>query len=86
LSHLDACDLIYVSFDVDSLDPSVSVGTGTTAPDGLSFVEAEGVFKAFFNHPKLVAFEITEINPSLDQDGNSMAKIVAALVGYGMKN
>lgn len=86
LSHLDACDLIYVSFDVDSLDPSVSVGTGTTAPNGLSFVEAEGVFKAFFNHPKLVAFEITEINPSLDQDGNSMAKIVAALVGYGMKN
>ena len=86
LKHLEACDLIYVSFDVDSLDPSVSVGTGTTAPDGLSFTEAEAVFKTFLNHPKLVAFEITEINPSLDQEGNPMANVVAALLGYGIKS
>lgn len=85
LKHLEPCDLIYVSFDVDSLDPSVSVGTGTTSPEGLTFVEAEGVFKSFLKHPKLVAFEITEINPSLDADGNEMAKIVAALLHYGLK-
>jgi arginase len=85
LKHLEPCDLIYVSFDVDSMDPSVSIGTGTTSPDGLSFVEAEGVFKTFLNHPKLVAFEITEINPSLDEEGNKMADIVAALLNYAFK-
>lgn len=85
LKYLDECDLIYVSFDVDSMDPSVSIGTGTTAPNGLSFVEAEGVFKTFLNHPNLVAFEITEINPSLDEHGNKMANVVAALLNYGLK-
>jgi arginase family enzyme len=44
------------------------------------------VFKTFLNHPKLVAFEITEINPSLDQEGNPMANVVAALLGYGIKS
>jgi len=29
LDHLSHCDVIYISFDVDSMDPSVSVGTGT---------------------------------------------------------
>ena len=85
LKHLEPCDLIYVSFDVDSMDPSISIGTGTTSPDGLSFVEAEAVFKSFLNHPKLVAFEITEINPSLDQEGDKMANVVASLLNYGLK-
>jgi arginase len=85
LAHLTHCNLIYVSFDVDSMDPSVSVGTGTVVSNGLTFTEAEAVFKAFLNHPKLVAFEITEINPSLDQDGNKMAKVVAALLNSALK-
>ena len=85
LKYLESCDLIYVSFDVDSMDPSISIGTGTTAPDGLSLLEAESVFKSFLNHPKLVAFEITEINPRLDQEGNKMANVVAALLSYGLK-
>ena len=85
LKYLESCDLIYVSFDVDSMDPSVSVGTGTVVSNGLTFTEAEAVFKAFLNHPKLVAFEITEINPSLDQDGNKMANVVAALLNSVLK-
>lgn len=84
LEHLKSCDILYVSFDVDSLDASISTGTGTPAFDGLKVNEAEGVFKTLLNHPKLAAFEITEINPSLDGDGRKMAEVVAGLYQYAL--
>lgn len=83
IAHLSGCDLIYVSFDVDSLDPEIAVGTGTTAPDGLKLNEAEGVFRTVMQLPNLAAFEITEINPGLDQGNRRMADVVAALFAYG---
>lgn len=83
LEHLSHCDLLYVSFDVDSLDPSISTGTGTLAENGLKMNEAEGVFRTLLNHPKLAAFEITEINPGLDGEGRKMASVAASLFNYG---
>ena len=79
LEYLNSCDLIYVSFDVDSQDTSISVGTGTPVPNGLSSEESQVVFNKLFNHPKVAAFEITEINPLLDSE-NKMAKAVLKLL------
>lgn len=84
LAKLAHCDMLYVSFDADSLDPSVSTGTGTTSPDGLSVEQAETIFKTFMAHPKLGAFEITEVNPSLDTNGKAMAKVVGQLIATGL--
>jgi arginase len=79
LAILGHCDLLYTSFDVDSLDPAISTGTGTPAPDGLSYQDAELVFKCLINHPKTSVFEITEINPLLDND-HSMPRTIAQLL------
>jgi arginase len=68
LAHLSDCDLIYVSFDVDSMDPSVSKGTGTPVEGGLSENEAIELLKLLKKEPKLIALEITEVNPDLDRD------------------
>jgi arginase len=84
LDTLKNCDIIYVSFDADSLDPDVSTGTGTTAPDGLSLEQAETIFSTLMSEPKLGAFEITEVNPSLDTKGKEMAKVVAHLIQHGL--
>jgi arginase len=84
LKHLEGCDLLYISFDADSLDPAVSVGTGTTSPGGLSVAEAEIIFRTLLNHPKTGAFEITEVNPHLDEKGKEMAKVIAGLLQYGL--
>ena len=78
LDHLSACDLIYVSFDVDSMDPSVSVGTGTPVMGGLSENEAVELLAQFTNEPKLIALEFTEINPDLDR--NLPMEIVASRI------
>ncbi len=73
LKLLDHCDSIYVSFDVDSMDSRISVGTGTPVPNGLSVEEARILNTELAKSPKLVAWEIAEVNPTLDTQ-NSMAE------------
>lgn len=72
-------DIIYITFDVDSLDPSISEGTGTPVPNGLSAEEAISLLRAFYHHPKCKMLEVTEINPLLDKE-NAMAKAVSDIL------
>ena len=73
LTSLDRCDAIYVSFDVDSLDPRVSQGTGTPVPNGINEREAGKLLQNLVGNPKVVCFEMVEINPTLDKE-NIMAE------------
>jgi len=72
--HLSNCDDIYVSFDVDSMDSSISRGTGTPVSNGLKEREAEDLIASFMQNHKICCFEITEVNPTLDKE-NLMAEI-----------
>ncbi len=74
LERLVACDMIYVSFDVDSMDDSISRGTGTPEPNGLTVAEATGLMESFARDPRTCCFEIVEVNPTLDDKGNVMAE------------
>lgn len=80
MARLADCDLIYISFDVDSMDPMVSVGTGTPVPDGLTAEEAEALLTYFAAQPKVGCMEFTEINPLLDKDANAMGRTAFALL------
>jgi len=79
LQKLEPCDLIYVSFDVDSLDPSISIGTGTPVPNGLSVDNAIYILSQLYADPKVVAIEITEVNPILDRV-NPMEDVMAGII------
>lgn len=72
--YLSDCEYIYLSFDVDSLDASISRGTGTPVSNGLREREAEDLISKFMQHRKICCFEITEVNPTLDRE-NLMAEI-----------
>ena len=74
LMHLSACDDIYVSFDVDSLDSSISRGTGTPVNNGLKQREAEDLMASLMQNHKICCIEVTEVNPTLDKE-NLMAEI-----------
>jgi arginase len=74
LRYLSDCTDIYVSFDVDSLDSSISKGTGTPAMNGLKEREAEDLVSKFMQNRKICCFEICEVNPTLDKE-NLMAEI-----------
>ena len=74
LRYLSDCSDIYISFDVDSLDSAISKGTGTPVGNGLREREAEDLISKFMQNRKIVCFEITEVNPTLDKE-NLMAEI-----------
>jgi arginase len=74
LRFLTECTDIYVSFDVDCLDSSISKGTGTPVSNGLREREAEDLVSKFMQNRKICCFEITEVNPTLDKE-NLMAEI-----------
>jgi arginase len=75
LRKLDNCDIIYISFDVDSMDPDVvSYGTGTPVKDGYRPDEIKTMIRAILESKKVVAFEMVEINPTLDNKCNVMAE------------
>jgi len=74
LRYLADCTDIYISFDVDSLDSSISKGTGTPVSYGLKEREVEDLISKFMQNRKVCCFEITEVNPTLDKE-NLMAEI-----------
>ncbi|MFK8039482.1 MAG: arginase family protein, partial [Crocinitomicaceae bacterium] len=72
---LSDCDIIYVSFDVDSMDCIlVSKGTGTPVENGLTPNEADYFMNYFANLSKVKCIEFVEINPCLDNKLNTMAE------------
>ena len=73
LQMLEHCDLIYISFDVDSMDSRISSGTGTPVPNGLTVEEAKVLNSELGKSPKVCAWEMVEVNPTLDTE-NRMAE------------
>jgi arginase len=72
--YFSDCTDIYISMDVDSLDSSISKGTGTPVNNGLKEREAEDLISKLMQNRKVCCFEITEVNPTLDKE-NLMAEI-----------
>jgi arginase len=59
-------DGIYLSFDMDSLDPRHAPGVGTPVPGGLTFREAHLACEVIAETGKLIGIDIVEVNPILD--------------------
>lgn len=79
LAHLTACDKVHVSFDVDSLDPTISRGTGTPVENGLFLDEARALLTGLCADSKTCTLDVVEINPALDTN-NAMAENVLTVL------
>src|SRR5919197_1808406 len=64
ISH-DA-DGIYLSLDMDALDPRHAPGVGTPVPGGLTVREAHLACEVIAETGKLIGMDIVEVNPILD--------------------
>jgi arginase len=83
LSKLADCDHIYISFDVDSMDPDLtSYGTGTPVKNGLTPSQAENIMKGLIRSNKVVCIEIVEVNPCLDNKTNKMAETAEEILEH----
>lgn len=59
-------DGIYLSFDMDALDPRHAPGVGTPVPGGLTFREAHLACEVVAETGKLIGMDLVEVNPILD--------------------
>ncbi len=64
---------VYITIDLDVLDPSVFPGTGTPEPGGITYKELLGAFDEFEKIPNIVGADIVELAPLLDPSGLSNA-------------
>jgi agmatinase len=64
---------IYVSLDIDGLDPAYAPGTGTPEPYGLNPFHVKRIIDALA--PRMVGFDVVEVSPPLD---NGVTSILAA--------
>ena len=83
LNQLSTCDIIYISFDVDSMDcDAVSYGTGTPVPTGFYVEEIMQIFDGLIASQKVKCIEFAEINPLLDNKGNRMAETAFQVLSH----
>mgnify|MGYP001031741277 CR=1 FL=1 len=67
---------VYITIDLDVLDPSVLPGTGTPEPGGISYNDLLWAFSQFETLNHIVGADMVELAPTLDQSG--VSTIVAA--------
>src|SRR5579872_6214578 len=78
---------VYVSFDIDGLDPSLCPHTGTPVAGGLSFAEATSLLRAVRRSGRaIVGFDLNEVVPGGedDWDANVGARILYKEIGYAL--
>ena len=77
---------VYVSFDVDGLDPTLCPHTGTPVPGGFSFDEAIAVLEALVRSGRtIVGFDLNEVAPGPEGDewdANVGARLLYKLIGW----
>jgi agmatinase len=80
---------VYISFDIDGLEPGCCPHTGTPAPGGLSFHQAITLFKTVVRTGRrIVGFDLTEVAPGPDDewDANVGARLLYKLIGWTLKS
>ncbi|HEX7667407.1 MAG TPA: agmatinase family protein [Polyangiaceae bacterium] len=79
-------DHVYVSFDIDGLEPTLCPHTGTPVPGGISFHEASALVGAVVAAGKtIVGFDLNEVAPGPDGDewdANVGARMLYKLIGW----
>ncbi len=69
----------HLSFDLDGCDPTVIPGTGTTVPGGVNYREAHLLLEMCAESEKMLAMDVVELNPFLD-DKNVSAERAVSLI------
>lgn len=72
---------VYISFDLDGLDPSILPATGTPLPGGLQWYPTLNLLEKVFRVRRVVGFDVVELCP---QEGNVVSDVLAASLVYKM--
>jgi agmatinase len=77
---------VYLSYDIDGLDPTLCPGTGTPVPGGLSFQEACYLTaEVARSGRRIVGLDLNEVSPGADGsewNGNVGARLLYRMIGW----
>jgi len=75
---------VYITFDLDVLDPSIMPSTGTPEPGGLQYYPILKFLKKVFENRNIVGFDVVELCPNENNVSPDFtaAKIIYKLIGY----
>lgn len=75
---------VYITFDVDFLDPSIMPSTGTPEPQGFYWDETVKLFKKLSQKRKVVGFDVVELSPRKDFSFPDFltAKLIYKMLNY----
>jgi agmatinase len=77
---------VFVTFDLDGLDPGILPATGTPEPGGLDWFEAVDLLKAVAGRSRIVGFDVVELAPIPGQVASDFlaARLVYRLIGLAL--
>ncbi|MGK0410700.1 MAG: agmatinase [Shewanella psychromarinicola] len=80
---------LFISFDIDVIDPAFTVATGTPVPGGLNMRESISIVRRLCSESNVVGFDLVELHPALDPTyrttQNSVHIIKACITGLAMR-
>ena len=79
-------DGIFLSLDLDGVDPLFAPGVGTPVPGGLTFREAHLAVELVADTGKLIGLDLVEVNPVLDiENRTGQLAVQLALSAFGKR-
>lgn len=75
---------VYLTIDVDGLDPAIVPATGTPEPDGLTWTEALTILRTVTQHATVIGMDCVELAPveSLHMANFAVAKLLYKAISY----
>lgn len=75
---------VYLTIDLDGLDPAIMPGVGTPEPGGLGWYETLDLLRALFERKQVVAADVVELAPIAGENVSEFAaaKLIYKLIGY----
>ncbi|WP_435415009.1 agmatinase [Polaribacter aestuariivivens] len=75
---------VFITFDLDALDPSIMPSTGTPEPGGLFYYETLEFLKAVFEQKNVVGFDMVELCPNENEKSSDFlaAKLFYKMLSY----
>ncbi len=87
LAAIPKSENIYVSLDIDVLDPTLAPGTGTPEVGGLTFHQLSDMLRAVPSKGRLVGMDLVEVNSHYDPTGvtaQTAARLIIDLLGAAL--
>jgi agmatinase len=79
---------VYLTIDLDGLDPSVMPATGTPEPGGLTYYEVINLVRKLIDRKKLLGFDVVELCPIENNKASDFlaSKLIYQLLSYRFKD